>query len=507
MGLSMTWNRKALAVFLLATVLVVMFQGSRDLWDPDEGRFTNVALQMLLTGDFISLHRHHETLHFTKPPVTYWAIAGSVSLFGWNPWAVRLPNVLAYLGVVVLLLRIGRHFAPRRPWLPAFVYATLPLPLLAAHVATTDTPLVFATTLAMAAYVIARFERKPGWMIVMWGAFGLAFLTKGPPGLVGLLPILVFQWLLPGGPRWVTPVGLGVFALVALPWYLAVVQRHEGLLAYFIGYEVVARIATDTHDRHPEWWGGLYVYGLTFALGALPWWPWAWAAGRRAGWRWSEASEPTRLLLLWLGLTLLIFMLSRSRLPLYVLPLFAPLALLLARQLDGEAFALGRRVAIAGFAAAAVGIKLMAASLPAVVAYLPPDTAARVPLHKNARAWADELRAMVPSPITEVVFVDDMARYGLHLYLRAEVEKVTFDGDMAEKPISDAPFDDLLVDELREPLPYGRIFVMRTANAPRFEAAVADSGLQPRRLGELRGRVVYTVAPAGSPMPSVEQGR
>lgn len=503
----MTWNRKALAVFLLAAALVLVFQGTRDLWDPDEGRFTNVALQMLLTGDFISLHRHHETLHFTKPPVTYWAIAGSVSLFGWNPWAVRLPNVLAYLGVVLLLLRIGRHFAPQRPWLPALVYATLPLPLLAAHVATTDTPLAFATTLAMAAYVIARFERKPGWVIVMWAAFGLAFLTKGPPGLVGLLPILVFQWLSPGGPRWVTPASLGVFALVALPWYLAVIQRHEGLLGYFIGYEVVARIATDVHDRHPEWWGGLYVYGTTLALGALPWWPWAWAAGRRAGWRWSQASEPTRLLLLWLGLGLLVFMVSRSRLPLYVLPLFAPLALLMARTLDSATFTPGRRLAVAAVAATVVAIKGLVAFLPAWIAHLPPETAARVPLHKNARLWADALRAMVPGPITEVVFVDDMARYGLHLYLHAEVEKVTFDGDMADKPISDASFDDLLVNELREPLPSGRIFVMRPANASRFEAAVADSGLSPQRLGEIRGRVVYSVAPVRPPMRSVEQTR
>lgn len=492
----MTWNRPALAVLLLAVALVLLFQGSRDLWDPDEGRFTNVALQMLRAGDFISLYRHHESLHFTKPPVTYWAIAGSVSLFGWNPWAVRLPSALAFLGVVVLLLRIGRHFAPQRPWLPALVYATLPLPLLAAHVVTTDTPLAFATTLAMAAYVIARFEDEPGWVIVMWAGFGLAFLTKGPPGLVGLLPILLFQWLSPGGPRLLTPAGLGVFALVALPWYLAVIQRHEGLLGYFVGYEVVARIATDTHGRHPEWWGGLYVYGTTFALGALPWWPWAWAAGRRAGWRWSQASEPTRLLLLWLGAVLLVFMVSRSRLPLYVLPLFAPLALLIARQLDGVAWTRGRQIAVAGFAAAVVGIKLLAASLPNLVAYLPPETAARVPLHKNARLWADELRAMAPGPIDEVVFVDDMARYGLHLYLHAEVRKVTFDGDLASKPISDAPFDNLLVNALREPPRTDRIFVVRSEDTARFEAAVAESGRVAERRGALRGRVIYLIAAA-----------
>ncbi|MFN3965802.1 MAG: ArnT family glycosyltransferase, partial [Silanimonas lenta] len=117
----------ALAVLLLAAASAFFLLGSRPLWEPDEGRFTNVALQMLESGEFISLYRHPESLHFTKPPVTYWAIAASVASLGWNEWAVRLPGALAHLGIVALLLRIGRHFAPRRPWLPALVYASLPV--------------------------------------------------------------------------------------------------------------------------------------------------------------------------------------------------------------------------------------------------------------------------------------------------------------------------------------------------------------------------------------------
>ncbi|MCZ8164416.1 MAG: glycosyltransferase family 39 protein [Silanimonas sp.] len=493
---------RALAVFALAVATTLLFLGTRGLWDPDEGRFSNVALQILRSGDWISLYRHHETLHFTKPPVTYWAIAASVSALGWNEWAVRLPGALAHLGIVALLLRIGRHFAPRRPWLPALVYATFPLTMLASGIATTDTPLAFATTLAFACYVIARFESRPAWMLGMWAGFALAFMTKGPPGLIGLAAVLVlhaFGRRDAGLPSLRLGWGLPLFVVLGFSWYLVVVVKHPGLLEYFVHHEVVARVASDVHGRYPEWWGGLYVYGLTLGLGALPWWPWALAAWRRGGGTFRDAAPTTRLLLAWLGVGLLVFMLARSRLPLYVLPLFAPLALLIGRALEAAPLGRARWAAVAAVLALVIGVKVLLAYLPQVAEALPARTAERLPLHKNAREWAERLDAVVPYRIEEVVFVNDMARYGLNLYLHAEIEKTDVDGDLASKPISDAPFDDVLGHELREKQPPGRVFVMRPAMAARFEAEARDAGVMPTRLGAVRDRVVYTLAPQGTP--------
>ncbi|GIX38150.1 MAG: hypothetical protein KatS3mg127_1389 [Silanimonas sp.] len=488
----------ALAVLLLAAASAFFLLGSRPLWEPDEGRFTNVALQMLESGEFISLYRHPESLHFTKPPVTYWAIAASVATLGWNEWAVRLPGALAHLGIVALLLRIGRHFAPRRPWLPALVYACLPVPVLAAFVVTTDTLLTFATTLAFACYSIARFEGRPGFVLGMWAAFGLAFLTKGPPALVLLAGLALVHHRDGDGLRFWHPAGLLLFALVGLAWYAVVVARHEGLLDYFLGYEVYARIATDTHQRHPQWWGGLYVYGLTLGLGTLPWWPWALAAWRRAGLGWRQAAPETRQLLLPLVLGLAVFLLARSRLPLYLLPLFPLLALLLGRALQEARFGPPRVLAVTAVLGLALGLRLATTHLEVIASWLPEKQAARVPLHKNTADWARALEALAPFRIEEVVFVNDMARLGLHLYLRAPVEKVDFDGDLASKPLSDAPFDDVLSNELREtPEPTGRIFVMRKASVPRFEAEARAAGWAPQRLGMVRDRVVYALARPG----------
>ena len=47
----------------LAIVLALLFLGSRGIWDPDEGRYTNVALHMLDSGDWIDPHRSAEVNH------------------------------------------------------------------------------------------------------------------------------------------------------------------------------------------------------------------------------------------------------------------------------------------------------------------------------------------------------------------------------------------------------------------------------------------------------------
>ena len=82
---------------LLALVLAFGFLGSRPVWDPDEGRYSNVALNMLESGDWLHPMRSHEAGHWTKPPLTYWSVASSVAVLGYTTFAVRLPVALAYL--------------------------------------------------------------------------------------------------------------------------------------------------------------------------------------------------------------------------------------------------------------------------------------------------------------------------------------------------------------------------------------------------------------------------
>ena len=66
-------------ITFLAFVLILYcfaFQGSRGLFDPDEGRYSAVALQMLKSGDWL-VPRYRGEPFYDKPALTYWAIAAS----------------------------------------------------------------------------------------------------------------------------------------------------------------------------------------------------------------------------------------------------------------------------------------------------------------------------------------------------------------------------------------------------------------------------------------------
>ena len=129
----------------LAIVLALSFLGTRGIWDPDEGRYTNVAVNMLASGDWLNPHRSEDVGHWTKPPLTYWAVASSLGIFGLQPWAARLPMALSYLLCVWLAYRMARRLAPGSETTAAVAYATMLLPFGASQVVTTDIVLAACT--------------------------------------------------------------------------------------------------------------------------------------------------------------------------------------------------------------------------------------------------------------------------------------------------------------------------------------------------------------------------
>ncbi len=497
-------------VAALALVLALLLSGMRGIWDPDEGRYTNVALHMLDSGDWVSPHRSETTGHWTKPPLTYWAIASSIAVFGPSPWAARLPASLAYLLCVWLAWRIARRLAPGSQTQAAAIYATMLFAFGAAHLITTDYVLAACETLAMWGFVEARFgdgRHVRRWLAVLWAGFGLAFLTKGPPGLLPLLAVFAFDIATPAtqapaqdasigdgaampvaGPRRVRALqwwGPLLLAAIALPWYAVVTARTPGLLQYFLGDEVVNRIASDEFGRHGEWYGWLQIYLPTLLIGTLPWTPalWRWLRtlpARLRGWRRAQARNDDRaglLLALWVLLPLLVFCLSRSRLPLYILPLFVPLAVIAARQRQCEGRGLPRWRWLLAWAVVLLGLQF-AASL--------------WPTHKDASAWAREIRARAPGAISKVEFVEDMARYGLHLHLGADVEKLSLD-DAPRKPF-DPEYDRSLAAAIADDDDPDAIWITKQAFFDATRAQLQALGYDTVVQGApYEGRVIFRV--------------
>jgi 4-amino-4-deoxy-L-arabinose transferase len=343
------------------------------------------------------------------------------------------------------------------------------------NIVSTDALLMLFETAAMFAFVEAWAgppERRRTWVRSMWLAWGAAFMTKGPPGMLPLLAMAAFL-AVHDRARLRTlfdPVGLLTFSVVAFTWFAVLVLQDPGRLQYFLGYEVYDRVFTATHNRNAAWYGGLVVYLPALAAGALPWCVFSVAAAGGPGTAWSKLRERVRardpqwlLLLYWFLLPLAIFMLARSRLPLYVLPLFAPLALMFSRPLAGASRFDDRRLRTLTVATA---VALVA--LKGYVAHFHTD--------RDSRAMAVAIRQSVdPRDIDGITFVDMRPFYGLNVYLGRPVKGVPLEVGTG-KWSAFAPGEDLCSELKRD---RRTLFALKRNRADRFRAGVERCGGPP----------------------------
>lgn len=459
-------RRVELIVILLLVCLGWLGQGYRAIWEPDEGRYTAVAVHMIESGDWMTPRLNHEVPHFTKPPLVYWMIAGSIELLGKNEFAARLPNSLAWLAVTGMLLAIGRRLVPTRPLLVPLIWCTSLLPFVAGNIVTTDFILTATECLAVLGFILWWKDARTLGLYLMWGGFGLAFLVKGPPGLLPLLPIVAFLAL---GERerlrrlLLTPSIL-VYLLIGLSWYLAAALLRPDLIDYWIGAELAGRMGGEFADRNGHPLGWLEVYGPV-ALAAMI--PWIFLApfGR---WRRMWADSVDRFLVLWLSLPLVIFCISSSRMPLYILPLTIPAAILLARHLP---FDLHRRrwlvPAVAVWCLMLVGLKIGAAHYPA---------------GRDPRPLGEAIVRLAGSGIEEAHFVDTNGWWGLTFYLGINVEQVTMRDQVDANPAY-RPVWERLNKELREDARDTVVYVVEEKNHEAFERELQSRQLISRVLG------------------------
>jgi 4-amino-4-deoxy-L-arabinose transferase-like glycosyltransferase len=70
---------------LLAVCLIILaftFQGSRGIWQPDEGYYTGTAVTMLKKDTLLIPYLGEDEIFLDKPPMIYWGIIAGLKLFG-----------------------------------------------------------------------------------------------------------------------------------------------------------------------------------------------------------------------------------------------------------------------------------------------------------------------------------------------------------------------------------------------------------------------------------------
>ncbi|HXU73414.1 MAG TPA: glycosyltransferase family 39 protein [Polyangia bacterium] len=168
-------KRIAFALICLFAVLYIPLAGNYGLWDPWESHYGEVARQMAMRNDWISLWwpgSPQDRMEFwSKPVLTEWLFAISMKLFGlewahapanqmvadWRPeWAVRLPEIALSLAALWAVWQMVSRLAGRRAAaLSVLVLATASQWALITRQAMTDMPFVSPMTIALSFAALA----------------------------------------------------------------------------------------------------------------------------------------------------------------------------------------------------------------------------------------------------------------------------------------------------------------------------------------------------------------
>jgi 4-amino-4-deoxy-L-arabinose transferase-like glycosyltransferase len=309
------------------------------LTDPDEGLHAAISQEMLEHGDLI-VPRFLGRAFLDKPILFFWAQAASITTFGMNTAAARLPGMLfALLGIATTGWLARTLFDAHIGWIAAACYATMVLPFLLAQAPVHDIALVPFTNLALGFLWRARWDLGLGiWDLGFAAiALGLSMLTKGLEGVAivglgyGVYLLLARAMTLRIVLQGVTV--LAIAALVALPWYLAMDAREPGYLRYYFIDRHLFGFATDTqrHSGQPWWFYLPIVIG-----GGLPWIVYVVLAARKAPPYTAVGrvlwDPPTIFLWTWLVGAIILLSLSASKAVTYVLPAMPAIAILAARS-------------------------------------------------------------------------------------------------------------------------------------------------------------------------------
>ncbi|OHB42006.1 MAG: hypothetical protein A2Y13_05025 [Planctomycetes bacterium GWC2_45_44] len=332
-------------VFLL--ILTFSFNGPRGIWQPDEGYYTGTAITMLEKGNFLILYLGEDEIFLDKPPMIYWGIIAGFKILGHSEFAVRFFHGFCF---VLTILAVGglSYFMFQDRWLAmlsSLIYATMVIPFIAANFVTPDTILTLWATLSALCFwksIKSYGMTRILWQMLLCVSVGLGFLSKGPAILIpcgAMFAFLFFrkEFLQFFFTRWFF-LGISIFVLTGLSWYIYIGFKIPGAFSYFFDNQILGRLITEKYNRNPGITGAL-IYLPVLVFGSLPW-SIIWLEKKNLvrsslfniQW-WKNLPQKPQLLFLtcYFFIPLAILCTASSKLGLYALPIFVPLAIATAK--------------------------------------------------------------------------------------------------------------------------------------------------------------------------------
>ena len=361
-------NRNILLAGLCLLVFLSFMAGigSGPLFDVDEGAFSEATREMLVSKNYLTTYLNGMP-RFDKPILIYWLQLLSVRAFGISEFAFRLPSALSaavWAGATFEFVRRERNETEA-----FFTTALLALSLqvsIIAKAAIADA--LLNCCLAIAMFAIYRYwrDKRRAPLYIAFAAMGLGVLTKGPVAvLIPLAASFIFFLVQRDLKSWfralLNPTAIALFLVIVLPWYtMEYIDQGNAFIQGFFMKHNVERFSGSLEGHS----GSLLYYVPVILVGIMP--STTLMLSALARYRTLVADPLSRYGLIWAGFVFVLFSLSGTKLPHYMIYGYTPLFIIMGARL-------ARSTRPWLHALAPAGMLLLLAAVPAVLQRLMPS--------------------------------------------------------------------------------------------------------------------------------------
>lgn len=351
-------------IYLVLIVVPLFSFGltNHGLWSADEPRVAEIGREMALTGNW-AVPMLNQRPFLEEPPLYYATLALTFKALGVSDRVARIPSaIFAFATVLVLFFTVNFLFGPQIALFSGIILATTGEYFRVAHTVIVDSALTFFIACAMSLFIVGYLSdsnrKKLLCYILLYISCTFAFYTKGFIGIVipglGILSFLVADKNIKEIIKMRLWLGILIFLVLTLPWFITLWQQggkehldvfllHNHLQRFLPG-KFSGTISGEASGHHHPF----YYYLIEFPAGFLPWslllvpvFIHAFSRSDKS----ETPSEKGRLLAkCWFFAGIVFLSAASTKRTLYLMPIFAPMALLTSLYAESTLYRLTDKI-------------------------------------------------------------------------------------------------------------------------------------------------------------------
>ncbi len=323
----------ALSVVIISFSLIIRW-GGIDLQPWDEGLYA-VRVNYLLNGGNFWDHTSGSLgglYSSSQPPLQIWLQYITLKLTGYKLFSLRFWPFLFYLGTLIITFLFCS--SQKQGLFASLLLATVPFYSVFSLRGQLDMGATFFLLLALYFFQKYLLKGQVKFLFVSGVATALAFMIKMWMGILVFIPVVIYQFFILGNKsfkirffQWIVYYLIPLIIL-ALPWHLFMYLKHgKDFLNYFIGFHVLQRLTTGVEQNTSVL--GLFYFPNQLAVMLSA----AWAIIIAAYLKKMPLTKEDGLLIIYFLWGFILFNISATKLPTYMIPLLPAVAIITSRSM------------------------------------------------------------------------------------------------------------------------------------------------------------------------------